>query len=209
MRRKPNLDARMDNCAHLLIVDPASCRGRWLDEFKYSGMQLELGCGKGRFTVEAAKAEQDILHVALEKTANVLILAMERAEREGVNNIRFVNALADNLAEFFAPGEAERIYLNFSDPWPGNKQAKRRLTSQAFLELYRQVLTPGGEIHLKTDNLPLFEFSLREFERGGFSLLEETRDLHKNGPVGILTDYEMKFFNQGLPIHQCVVKCKM
>jgi len=166
-------------------------------------VHIELGCGKGRFTLETAKSEPNILHVALEKITNILVFALELADREGAENVRFINALADDLTDFFAPDEVARIYLNFCDPWPGRKREKRRLTSQRFLALYSKVLQPGGEIRFKTDNLPLFEFSLREFERCGFVLLEETRDLHKNGPVGIMTDYELKFFNQGLPIYKC------
>jgi len=204
MRRKPNLEARMEKNAFLLIPDPEAYRGRWQSEFGFSSIHLELGCGKGRFTIEAAKQAPDILHIGLEKTTNVLILALEHANREGLKNIRFINSMADYLALFFSPSEANRIYLNFSDPWPGRKQAKRRLTSKVFLESYSQVLAHGGEVHLKTDNLPFFEFSLLEFERCGFNLLEETRDLHKNGAVGIMTDYELKFFSQGQPIYRCV-----
>ena len=206
MRRKPNLDARVEKCRHLLVADPASLRGKWLSEFKYSELRIELGCGKGSFTIETAKTEPEILHVAVEKTANVLVIALERAEHEGIPNIRFINALAENLQNFFASREVARIYLNFSDPWPGNKQAKRRLTSKGFLEAYGQILRHNGEIHFKTDNLPLFEFSLREFERRGFILLAEARDLHKNGPAGVMTDYEQKFFSQGLPIYQCIAQ---
>jgi len=210
MRKKPNLEARMEKCAHLLVSDPKSYRGRWLGEFirdggyEFSEMHIELGCGKGLFTVESAKAGPDILHVALEKTTNVLIIALELANREGLQNVRFVNALADGLPEFFTPGEAARIYLNFSDPWPGNKRTKRRLTAPGFLEYYNQILKPGGEIHFKTDNLPFFEYSLREFERTSFVLSDVISDLHKNGQVGIMTDYELKFFSQGLPIYKCI-----
>jgi tRNA (guanine-N7-)-methyltransferase len=135
-----------------------------------------------------------------------MIIAVERAAAEALRNVRFINAFADDLASYFAPGEVSRIYLNFCDPWPSNRHAKRRLTHRRFLESYMQVLNPGGEIHFKTDNLPLFEYSLLEFERGGFTLTEVTRDLHKNGPVGVMTDYEMKFFTQGLPINRCAAR---
>ena len=209
----------MEKCAHLLVSKPEDLRGRWLGVSGYDEMHIELGCGKGRFTVEAAMAAPRVLMVALEKSANVIVIALERAAREGgyqnderregseptprecVQNVRFINALADDLTDFFAPGEASRIYINFCDPWPAKKHAKRRLTGQRFLELYKQVLRPGGEIHFKTDNLPLFEFSLSELERCGFDLLSVSRDLHKDGPVGIMTDYEMKFVEQGLPIY--------
>jgi len=204
MRRKPNLTARLEKCGHMLITDPMSFRGRWLGEFQYNELHIELGCGKGRFTVESAMLSPDKLFLALEKNANVLVVALESAEREGVQNVRFINAMADYLTDFFAPGEVSCIYLNFSDPWPSHRHEKRRLTAQSFLELYRQVLRPGGEIYFKTDNLLLFEFSLLEFERMGFEIVEETRDLHKNGPVGVMTDYEQKFHEQGMAIFQCV-----
>jgi len=205
MRRKPNLDLRIEKCAHLLVAQPEELRGRWLQEFAAKELRLELGCGKGRFTVETAKAEPDVFFAAFEKTANVMVIALEHASLEKLENVRFVHVYIDDLTRYFAPGELSMIYLNFSDPWPSNRYAKRRLTSQRYLEQYAQLLRPGGEVHFKTDNLPLFEFSLQEFERCGFTLRDETRDLHKNGPAGVLTDYEAKFISQGLPIYECVV----
>ena len=204
MRRKPNLAARLEKCSYLLVKEPKLLHGGWLDEFKYKELHIELGCGKGKFTVESAKARPDVLFVALEKTANVIVIALERVAAEGLQNVRFINNLADFLTGYFAPNEVAQIYINFCDPWPNSKQAKRRLTGQLFLELYKQVLPTGGEIHFKTDNLPLFEFSLREFERHGFSLQEVTHNLHKNTPVGVMTDYEQKFHEQGIPICKCV-----
>ena len=204
MRRKPNLAARIDKCAHLLVNDPAAFRGRWLSELPYDELHIELGCGKGRFTVETARVEPDVMLVALEKSLNVLITALENAASYNLENVRFVNALADNLIEFFAQNEVSRIYINFCDPWPGSKHAKRRLTGQRFLEFYHQILQPGGEIHLKTDNLPLFEFSLREFERCGFVLAEVVRNLHESSPVSVMTDYELKFHEQGIVIYKCI-----
>jgi len=205
MRIKTNLDSRIEKCSHLLVVSPEELRGRWLQEFGYDELRIELGCGKGRFTVETAKAEPGVLLVAFEKTANVMVTALERTEQEGLQNIRFVKAFVEDITEYFAPGEVSRIYLNFPDPWPSNRHAKRRLTAFPFLEMYAQILLPGGELHFKTDNLPLFEFSLCELERSKLTLLEETRDLHKNGPLGAMTDYEQKFHSQGLPIYRCVM----
>jgi len=205
MRRKPNLEARLEKCSHLLVRAPELYRGRWLEEFPgYKELHIELGCGKGRFTVGTAKTSPDVLFVALEKSANVMVIALERAANEGLRNALFAGCFADYLTDYFSPGEVSRIYINFCDPWPSVRHAKRRLTGQPFLELYTQVLRPGGEIYLKTDNLQLFEFSLLEFELCGFSNLEIVRDLHKSGPVGVMTDYELKFYEQGLPIYQGV-----
>ena len=206
LRKKPNLAARMQQCSHLLVVEPEALRERWLDELKYSELHLELGCGKGKFTVESAKAEPETLFVALEKSADAMITALERAVGDGLTNVRFINALADNIADYFAPGEVSRIYINFCDPWPANRHVKRRLTCRRFLQIYSRVLRQGCEIWFKTDNLPLFEYSLAEFKKCGFELLEEARDLHKNGQVGVMTDYEEKFHNQGLPIYRCIVR---
>ena len=206
IRKKPNLAARMEKCRHLLISDPETLRGRWLNEFGYSELHIELGCGKGRFTVDTAKADPYVLIVALEKSADAMITALERAAAESLQNVRFLNVLVDNIADYFAPGEVSRIYLNFCDPWPSNRHVNRRLTSRLFLDLYSRTLRPDGELLFKTDNLPLFKFSLREFERAGFEILEVEYDLHKDGAAGVMTDYEIKFHNQGMPIYKCSIR---
>ncbi|MCL2366340.1 MAG: tRNA (guanosine(46)-N7)-methyltransferase TrmB [Oscillospiraceae bacterium] len=206
MRKKRHLDSRIEKCADFLVADPTSMRDSWLAEGQFSEVYIELGCGKGRFIAEMAKCAPDVLFVGAEKAANVLVIALERAMNEGISNVRFINGLADHLDAFFAPGEVSGIFLNFSDPWPTLRHAKRRLTSPVFLDLYRKVLRPGGEIQLKTDNYPLFEYSLDEFRRAGFTVLSETCDLHRNGLDGIMTEYEMKFHEQGVPINKCVVR---
>ena len=207
MRKKPNLDARMGRCAHLLVANPEEYRGRWLSEFGADDeLHVELGCGKGLFTVETANAAPGALIAALEKSADAMIIGMERAAASELRNIRFINAYADDIMRFFAPGEVARFYINFCDPWPSNKHSKRRLTNRRFLELYAQMLRPGGEIRFKTDNLPLFEFSLGEFGHSGFEALELIRDLHKDGPVGVMTDYELKFHALGMPIYMCIMR---
>ena len=165
-------------------------------------LYLEVGCGKGRFTAGLAERNPEALVVALEIVPEAIVVAMERCAH--LPNVYFIRAGADQLPQFFAPGEVDRIYLNFSDPWPSNRHAKRRLTHGNFLRRYREILRPGGQIHFKTDNQGLFDFSLTEFPRYGFALSEVTRDLHKDGPVGIMTDYEAKFHAQGLPIYRLV-----
>jgi len=206
MRKKPNLDSRIEKCVHLLITEPQDMRGRWLEEFQYNELHVELGCGKGKFTVETAQMNPGALVLALEKLANVMVIALERTASARTDNVRFVHAFADYLPEYIAPGAVSRIYINFPDPWPSNGHVKRRLTHRRFLEIYKQALTPGGEIHFKTDNMPLFEFSLNEFEQGGFTRLAVTRDLHQNGLVGVMTDYELKFHNQRMPICHAIYR---
>jgi len=211
MRRKRGLEGRIERCGGLLVAEPEGFCGRWLEEFStqelsFGALYVELGCGKGSFTVEAAKQEPKVLFVGLEKTSNVLVVAMEHADENNVKNVRYINRLADDLSEFFVKDEVSRIYINFCDPWPANRHKKRRLTGQPFLEMYKNVLMNNGEIHFKTDNLPLFEFSLGEFERCGFAVSDVSYNLHEHEPTGIMTDYERKFHEQGMPINRCVAK---
>ena len=205
MRKKKNLIPRMDRCGDRLIQNPYERQGHWRDLMPNAReIRLELGCGKGRFTAGVAEAEPDVLFIAVEMVPDAMVVAMERCVNAGLNNVFFVDANADQLPYFFATGEIDRIYLNFSDPWPGKRHAKRRLTHGNFLKLYRQVLKMGGQIHFKTDNQPLFEFSVEEIPNFGFTLSELTRNLHEHGPVGVMTDYEAKFHEQGLPINRLV-----
>ncbi len=197
----------MARCANVLVTDPETYRGQWLARVEgYDKLALELGCGRGRFTVETAKQSPDTLLVAVERVGDAMIIGMERAMREETHNIRFVQADALRLGEFFAPGELDRLYINFCDPWPRKGHAKRRLTHENFLKSYAPLLAPGGEIHFKTDNDALFEFSLEEFPKAGFTVSDVTRDLHQNGPTGVMTDYELKFTAQGVSINRCVAK---
>ena len=204
MRKKPNLIPRMERCARVQIKEPEALRGLWLTELPYKELRLELGCGKGRFTVETAAQNPDILLVAVEKVPDAMVVGMERACDAQLQNVRFIDQDVLKLPEMFAPGEVSSIYLNFSDPWPRNRDRDRRLTAPGFLALYRQVLRPGGVVEFKTDNVPLFDFSLRSFEKSGWTLSEVTRDLHENGPCGVMTDYEHKFYEQGIKICRCV-----
>ncbi len=205
MRKKKNLAPRMERCGKWLIDDPKAYRGKWRDlKPDASALWLEIGCGKGRFTVEMAARNPEVLYIALERVADAMIIAMERAREAGVENIRFIDADAAQLPEYFAEDEVDRIFLNFSDPWPSNRHAKRRLTHPDFLNRYRQVLPDGGQIHFKTDNHDLFEWSLFQFPKAAYELSEVTRDLHRDGVVGVMTDYEEKFHQMGTPINRCV-----
>ena len=205
MRKKANLDQRMERQSARLVERPGEHRGRWRELLPgCREVRLELGCGKGRFTVETAKAEPEVLFVAVERVADAMVMAMERADEAKLSNVLFIDADARGLCEWFAPGEVGRVYLNFSDPWPSSQQAKRRLTHPDFLRLYAAALAPGGEIHFKTDNKDLFEWSLFQFPKAGYRLSEVTRDLHANGVNGVMTDYEEKFYHEGKPICRCV-----
>ena len=205
MRRKKNLGPRMEACAAWQIKDPKALRGNWRSLMPGAKeLRLELGCGKGRFTCQTAAANPDILFVAVERVPDAMVMAMEKARDMGLTNVFYVDADAALLPEFFAPEEVDLIYINFCDPWPPKRHAKRRLTHRNFLKLYREVLKEKGQIHFKTDNAPLFEFSVLEFPEAGYDLEEVTRDLHANGVCGIMTDYEEKFHNLGTKINRCV-----
>ena len=145
MRKKKNLIPRMERCGDRLIREPYSMPGKWRELMPQAReLRLELGCGKGRFTAGTAAAEPDVLFIAVERVPDAMVMAMERCAAQGLTNVFFIDANADQLPLFFAPGEADRIYINFCDPWPSNRHAKRRLTHGNFLRLYRQVLKMAG-----------------------------------------------------------------
>lgn len=205
MRRKPNLDARLERCADLLVETPEEIKGRWCESFGgFRSVRIELGCGKGRFTADCAASAPDVLLIAIERDPSALVMAMELARSREIKNVRYLLGDVGMLDAVFAPGEAERIYLNFPDPWPKSRDAKLRLTAPNFLRRYAQVLAVGGELQFKTDNTPLFDWSLEQFAAEGWTLGEVTHDLHANGVTGILTGYEAKFIDQGLKINRLV-----
>ena len=209
MRKMKNLEPRMERCAALRIQAPEEKKGHWR-ELKPECTQLwvEVGCGKGKFTAETAQANPDVLLIAVERCREAMVVAMEKARDMGLANVFFIDMDVANMEEIFAAGEIDRLFINFPDPWPRKKNAKRRLTHRSFLEKYYHVLREGGEVHFKTDNAPLFEFSLEEFASCGLEIRNLTRNLHEHGVVGIMTGYEEKFHALGTPINRCEVVMK-
>lgn len=206
MRKKPNLVPRVERCAELMEPSPAERRGRWLADFSgFSSLHLELGCGKGRFTVSMAEANPQALFVAVERVLDAMVVAMERAKEAGLANVRFLDFDAAGCESVFAPGEVDRLYINFPDPWRKSRQFKRRLTAPSFLKIYEYILKPEGEIWFKTDNRPLFDWSVEQFEAEGWTLTQVTHDL-PDADAGAMTDYEAKFRAQGVPINRLVAK---
>lgn len=198
MRKKKNLVPRMEACDACWIRRPEEHRGRWRELMPGAReLRVELGCGKGRFTAETAKAEPDVLLIAVEKVPDAMVVAMERVVEQGIPNVRFLDRAAELLPEMFAPGEISRLYINFPDPWPKKKQFKRRLTAPEFLDKYRALLPEGGAVWFKTDNGPLFDWSLESFRGCGWALA----DMPEGTPM---TDYEARFTEMGLPIHRVV-----
>ncbi|MBR3943350.1 MAG: tRNA (guanosine(46)-N7)-methyltransferase TrmB [Clostridia bacterium] len=209
MRRKKNRDSRFENCIDLVATEPLENKGKWKEVFGNDNpVHLEIGCGKGGFILELAKRNPDINYVAMEKCLDALILALEKAKNEALKNVIYICDDAEKLPEMFEKDEVSRIYLNFSDPWKKARQAKRRLTHRRFLEKYKQILVADGEIHFKTDNRPLFDFSLEEFAETGVHVSELTFDLHNSeyNEGNIMTEYEKTFSQKGFTINRCVLK---
>lgn len=170
MRRKKNLIPRMEACADWLIREPQTLRGHWRSLLPGAqALRVELGCGKGRFTCETAAAEPEVLFVAVERVPDAMVMAMERARDLGLRNVFFVDADAAGLPDFFAPGEVDRLYINFCDPWPTKRHAKRRLTHRNFLLKYRQVLPDGGRSTLRPTTPACLPFLWRSFLPGASS----------------------------------------
>ena len=209
MRRMKNLESRMAACADLRITNPADFKGKWKSlKEDCTALWVEVGCGKGKFTAETAEANPDVLLIAVERCREAMVVAMEKAQAMGLKNVFYIDMDVANIEEIFAGFEIDRLFINFPDPWPRKKNAKRRLTHRGFLDKYCRVIKEGGEIHYKTDNAPLFEFSVEEFQACGLQINNLTRDLHANGIVGIMTGYEEKFHGLGTPINRCEVVCK-
>lgn len=193
-----------------VIQNPKEYRGRWDQIFGNKGpIHIEVGMGKGQFLMKMAAKNPQINYVGIEMYDSVLLRAIQKREntQEELPNLYFIRMDARELPEVFGSQEVQRIYLNFSDPWPKERHAKRRLTSRQFLERYDKILDPAGEIHFKTDNRPLFEFSLEEVQEAGWQLKGHTFDLHHNLVLcegNVMTEYEEKFSSQGNPIHKLI-----
>lgn len=209
MRKMKNLTPRMERCAAVQIQQPAALRGKWRSlKPDATALWLEVGCGKGKFTVETAAANPEVLLIAVEKCREAMVHAMESAQNMGLKNVFFIDMDVEKLEEVFAAEEIDRLFINFPDPWPRKKNRKRRLTYRSFLDKYCRVVRQGGEIHFKTDNAPLFEFSLEEFAACALEVKNVTRNLHEHGVVGIMTGYEEKFHALGTPINRCEIVCR-
>ena len=170
-------------------------------------LRIEIGCGKGDFIVGTAAKEPEVNFLAVEKVADVLVIAAEKVKASGLDNVRVCCIDAKELTEIFEPHSIDRIYLNFSDPWPKARHEKRRLTYRSFLEIYKQILKEDGAIHFKTDNRGLFDFSLEEFKEFGIRMEKLTFDLHNSEYMegNVMTEYEKRFSSMGVPINR--VEC--
>lgn len=195
-----------------VIQEPETKKGRWKDVFSNDHpIHIEVGMGKGRFLMDMASLHPEINYIGIEMYDSVLLRAVQKREqREDIpDNLYFIRMDARLLPEVFEKGEVGRIYLNFSDPWPKDRHAKKRLTSRQFLERYDKILEVGGQVEFKTDNRALFEFSLEEIEAAGWKLTASTFDLHHTTELmkgNVMTEYEEKFSSLGNPIHKLIAQ---
>lgn len=205
MRRKKHREERIERCSDLLIEDISKYGNNLNAVFGNDNpLRIEIGCGKGKFITETAAKNPDINFIAVEKCLDVLVLALEKVKAAGLKNVRFMAGDASLLAELDEKTKCEIIYINFCDPWKKSGYAKRRLTHENFLEIYKKLMVKGGAIHLKTDNQKLFEFSLNSFSDFGLRLKNITFDLHSSDFEGnVMTEYETNFTNLGLQIFRC------
>lgn len=171
---------------------------------KYDEYRLEIGCGKGAFAAATAEANENVGFLAMELVRDVIIFAAEKAKAKELGNLKFVCGNAEVIEKTFPEGSFDVIYINFCDPWPKARHEKRRLTHRAFLEKFKKLLKEGGHIEFKTDNRPLFDFSLPEFEAAGFEIRDLTYDLHSSeyAKDNIMTEYERNFSAKGFNINR-------
>jgi len=190
-----------------VVQNPFEKKGFWKEVFgNENPIEIEVGMGKGRFIMELAAIHPEINYVGIERYPSVLLRGLQKRSQMELDNIFFMCVDAKNLADIFAPGEVQKVYLNFSDPWPKDRHAKRRLTSEDFMAVYDQILKPDGTVEFKTDNRGLFDYSLEGIPRAGWQVKEFTYDLHHNqmGEGNVMTEYEEKFSSRGNPIYKLI-----
>lgn len=215
MRKKKNLGPRLEAVEGFLLdatSDDLNAKTAVLVKEYYDYEEifgndrpvfLEIGCGKGQFIAELAARHPENNYIAVEKVSNVIVMAAERAKEAGLTNVRFALCGAEYLPKFIPEHSVAGIYLNFSCPYPKKTYANRRLTNRRFLEIYKDLLAPGAEIHQKTDNMHFFEYSIEEFSKSGYRLKNISLDLHHSDFEGnIVTEYEQRFSSEGCPIYR-------
>lgn len=229
LRRKPWVDAALEEFSDIVVIKeipfgislkPSSDnveekpniyenrKGHWHEIFgRKASLYVELGIGKGRFISQLAEENPNVNFIGIEAQQDVLYYAAQKIREKGLTNVRLLVFDINRVLDIFAAGEVDRFYINFCDPWPKLRHAKRRLTHANFLDKYRILLPAGGEIFFKTDNRPLFDFSLEQFAACNLEVKELTFDLHNSGYQGnVMTEYEMKFSGMGTAINRCEVK---
>lgn len=208
LRNIAGSDEAIENSPYV-VKDPQNRRGKWRQTFARTGpLHIEIGMGKGRFLTQLAGMNPDINYIGIERYSSVMLRAVQKLEQEERDNLMLIRMDAGAIEDVFAAGEADRIYLNFSDPWPKDRHAGRRLTSRQFLDRFGRILAPDGEIEFKTDNRKLFDFSVEELEPAGWKIRRITYDLHHDEEMmrkNIMTEYEEKFSAKGNLIYKFII----
>ncbi|MCI7801872.1 MAG: tRNA (guanosine(46)-N7)-methyltransferase TrmB [Floccifex porci] len=189
-----------------LVLEPQTLKGKWKDYLKVDSLHVEIGCGKGNYSLEMSNMYPDQGYVAIEKNESAAGMAVKKFdENEGNGHLALIQKDASDILSWFEIGEVDVIHLNFSDPWPKKRYAKRRLSSKSFLDQYKTILNKSGQIQMKTDNASLFEYSVLEFENNGFKMIEFSVDYRRETHnEDVLTEYEEKFVKKNQPIYRCV-----
>lgn len=212
LRRKPWIDEAIQEYEDIVLLQPRdNLQGRWQEIFgRTAPLFVELGTGKGQFLAELAERHPEVNFVGIEAQQGVVFYAAQKVRARELTNVRLLVFDINHILDIFAPGEVARFYINFCDPWPKARHAKRRLTHRNFLDKYRSLLQPNGALFFKTDNGPLFDFSLEQFTAAGLQLHNITRDLHAPEAPGhagnIMTEYERRFSAKGTRINRVEAK---
>lgn len=204
VRKRKGAEEHLANNPHYVILNPEDAKGRWHDVFGNDRpIHIEVGSGKGGFITGMALKNPDINYIGIDIQLSVLSYALDKVLASEVPNVKLLRVDGSSLTNYFEDGEVDMMYLNFSDPWPKTKHEKRRLTYKDFLDTYKRILPEHGEIHFKTDNRGLFEYSLASFSQYGMTLRQIWLDLHASNYEGnIMTEYEEKFSNKGQVIYR-------
>ena len=204
VRNRKGASELLEAHPHYVVLEPEAAKGKWRDLFGNDNpIHIEVGSGKGGFITGMAKAHPNINYIGIDIQKTVLSYALDKVLAADVPNVKLLWVDGDSLTNYFADGEIDLLYLNFSDPWPKKKHEKRRLTYKTFLEIFKQILPPHGQIHFKTDNRGLFEYSLVSFSHYGMTLKGVWLDLHASDYEGnVMTEYEAKFSSKGQVIYR-------
>lgn len=204
VRKRKGAQEHLENNPHYVILEPEAAKGRWSEVFGNDHpIHIEVGSGKGAFITGMALKKPEINYIGIDIQLSVLSYALDKVLASQAPNVRLLRVDGSSLTNYFDAGEVDMMYLNFSDPWPKSRHEKRRLTYKSFLDTYKQILPENGEIHFKTDNRGLFEYSLASFSQYGMTLKQVWLDLHASDyPDNVMTEYEARFAKKGQVIYR-------
>ncbi|AEF24679.1 tRNA (guanosine(46)-N7)-methyltransferase TrmB [Streptococcus parauberis] len=204
VRKRKGAEEHLENNPNYVILTPEESKGHWKEVFGNNNpIHIEVGSGKGGFVTGMAQKNPDINYIGIDIQLSVLSYALDKVLESGVSNVKLLRVDGSSLTNYFDDGEIDLLYLNFSDPWPKTKHEKRRLTYKDFLKTYQQILPENGQVHFKTDNRGLFEYSLASMSQYGMTLNQVWLDLHASDyPDNVMTEYEAKFSSLGQVIYR-------